>query len=215
MGTELCNCQNFFQKTENESNMLSNSKKEFSTIDKKNSIDKRFDEDSTTNEKYYKLKFGDINSKTNDTIDRPTNYIESTKKKGIFDINNSFDKENKENENKNNENIEKNQKENNGGNLKSPFKKTFTFKDTYMKSNGENNNTDKKNANSSNNTTMLNNNENNINQENQNNKINNNNASKKNIFNIEQINIFIFKKEYIKLNLWKFYFIKDDIIKIK
>jgi hypothetical protein len=114
--------------------MLSNSKKEFSTIDKKNSVDKRFEEDSTTNEKYSKLKFGDINSK-NDTIDKPTNYIESTKKKGIFDINNSFDKENKEN--KNNENMEKNQKENNIGNPKSPFKKTFTFKDTYMKSNAK------------------------------------------------------------------------------
>ena len=142
MGTELCNCQNFFQKTENESNLLSNSKNKFSTIDKKDSIDKRLEEESSTADKYYKLKFGDKNS---DTIDKPTNIIENPKKKGIFDINNSFEKENKENENKINENVEKNQKESNVSNPKNQVNKTFTFKDVYNKSNGENNNTDHNN----------------------------------------------------------------------
>ena len=191
MGSEFCSCEHFFVKTENESNMLSNSKKDLYSLNKKNMSEKRFEEESSTIEKYYKPKLGDMSSKNNDTIDKqPTNYIESTKKKGIFNINNSIDNENKENENKLNdkgENImEKNQKEinNNIINNKSPFKKTFTFKDIYMKSNGEN--TDKKNINNSNSNTVENNNI--YIRENPLNKMNEYKSDKKN-FNKEEINI--------------------------
>ena len=45
MGSEFCSCQHFFVKTENESDMLSNNaRKDFNTIDKKNTSDKRFEE---------------------------------------------------------------------------------------------------------------------------------------------------------------------------
>ena len=92
MGSEFCSCQHFFVKTENESNMLSKDRKEFSTIDKKNTLDKRLEEEASTNDKYYKQKMGD-------TIDNPTNYIDSTKKKGIFNINNNnYENEKKEEE---------------------------------------------------------------------------------------------------------------------
>ena len=56
MGSEFCSCQHFFVKTENESNMLSKGRKEFSTIDKKNTSDKRLEEEASTNDKYYKQK---------------------------------------------------------------------------------------------------------------------------------------------------------------
>ena len=186
MGSEFCSCQYFLRKPEHDTNILSNSKKEFSTIDK----DKRFEEESSTNEKNYKSKIGDLNSKTIDTLDRPLNYNENTKKKGLFDINNSFEKDNKEV-------IEKNQKENILDNPKSQFKKTFTFKDQNAKSNGENITTEKKNLNSSNNNTNAfnnenyNNNNNNFVQDIQNsgNKMDNQNELNKKLFNKEEIDV--------------------------
>ena len=95
MGSDFCSCQHFFVKTENESNMLSNSKREFSTIDKKYTIDKRFEEESVTNDQCSKIKTIDINNKENDTIDKQPTYLQSPKKKGIFNISNSYDDENK------------------------------------------------------------------------------------------------------------------------
>ena len=141
MGSEFCSCQHFFIKTENESDMLSNAKRDFSTIDKKKTSDKRFEEESLANDQYYKLKDIDIqNNNKKDRINMPSNLNSDIKKKGIFNLNNSYDNENKENKDKNNEKVEntveKNQKENNINNNKSPFKKTFTFKDDYVKSNG-------------------------------------------------------------------------------
>ena len=44
MGSDFCSCQHFFVKTENESNMYSNSRKDLSSIENKNTLDKRFDE---------------------------------------------------------------------------------------------------------------------------------------------------------------------------
>ena len=41
MGSDFCSCQHFFVKTENESNMYSNSRSKLSTIDNKNTLDKR------------------------------------------------------------------------------------------------------------------------------------------------------------------------------
>ena len=128
MGSEFCSCENLFVKTENESNMLCNSKKEFSTIDKKNTSDKRFEEESFTNEKYNKLKNIYSSDNNKDTLDKPTNNLESKKKKGLFDINKSLDNDNKENENKINEIVEKNQKENiNVIDPKNKKKKKFYF----------------------------------------------------------------------------------------
>ena len=51
MGSEFCSCQHFFIKTENESDMLSNAKRDFSTIDKKKTSDKRFEEEKKMNDK--------------------------------------------------------------------------------------------------------------------------------------------------------------------
>ena len=184
MGSDFCSCQCFLRKPENDTNILSNSKKDFSTMDK----DKRFEEESSINEKNFKSKIGDLNGKTMDTIDKSPNYNENSKKKGLFEINNSFERDNKEIS-------EKNLKEINSDLPKNQFKQTFTFKDQYMKSNGENLNTDKKNINSSNNNTNVFNNENNINnlvQENQNsnnNKIDDQNDLNKKLFNKEEINI--------------------------
>ena len=193
MGSDFCSCQHFFVKTENESNMLSYSKKDLSTIDKKNSMDKRFDEESVTNDQQSKVKTLDINKNTHDTSDKQEKYLKSPKKKSVFDINNFYDDENKENENNINvlgDNVEKNQIDNNINIYKSPFKKTFTFKDIHMKSNGEN--TDKNYINSNNYNKEINNNDNNSDnnkyQENQiNNMLNQNDNNK--ILNKEEINI--------------------------
>ena len=194
MGSDFCSCQHFFVKTENESNMYSNGRKDLSTIENKNTLDKRFDEESTTNDhQYSKSKTLDINKNTHDTIDKQDNYLRSKKKKGIFNINNSYDDENKENKNKINDigdNIEKNQIDNAINNFKSPFKKTFTFKDIHIKSNGDN--SDKNYINSNNYAKEINNNDNNCDTnkylENQMNNISNQNDNNK-IFNKEDINI--------------------------
>ena len=194
MGSEFCSCQHFFIKTENESDMLSNAKRDFSTIDKKKTSDKRFEEESLANDQYYKLKDIDIqNNNKKDRINMPSNLNSDIKKKGIFNLNNSYDNENKENKDKNNEKVEntveKNQKENNINNNKSPFKKTFTFKDDYVKSNGDT--VKKEGNNSNNNNIVINNNENNNilnNQEDSSNNANNKGNLKK-VFTKEEFNI--------------------------
>ena len=151
MGSDFCACQGILN-NENESNILSNSKRYSKDISEKkfNNYKKTTDKETLAEEKdTNKMHFGDANSNKYDHIEKPS-YLRdkgnNNQKKSIF----NFISDNSKNESLSNNNISNNNISNNNisnnnnsiNNINDPYKKQFTFKDMTLRSSTGNRSSD-------------------------------------------------------------------------